>query len=244
MYIAQSNLTHNSTNAAIVERFTSEPIYDRRNIWRTSMVRMYLRGQIRPNSSPTQTEIKTALDSLAAAYANNNFDIALYHDDGTRSHFYMTSSDSLGGTKVVVRDYPDLVNPCDYANGVGYRIVVEAEYPVNELSPMVFVETLDFTGNCGPVYTWQTPRSGPPFRELESEQSQQVVRQSGHALGLTGYPLIPDPIWPALELQHLRRITPKGPEAAGANLRYRDFGMSWEYTFISGEPLSGLPTFR
>ena len=244
MYVAQTYLTHDNTNAAVVERFTVDPVYDRRGIWRTTMRRLYLRGQIIPNSAPTQAEMLTGLDEIREAYGGNNFDIALYHDDGTRSHFYLTSADSLGGTKVRVRDYPDLTNPADYCTGVGYRIIIEAEYPANQLSPMAWNETIETIGTGGPTYRYQTPRTGLPRREIETQRSIQIIRQSGFALGLTGEPLHDDPLLPNWEEQKLREITRIGPTAAGENLRFINWGKRWSYTFFCPEPQLIFPNVR
>lgn len=244
MYVSQNNITHTAANAAVVERFTVEPIRDRRGIWRTTRKRMFLRGTI-VDSTATQATILAALDTLSAAYSGDNFDIALYHDDGTRSHYYLTSSGSLGGVKVVLRDFPALGDdPSQYCTGVDYRIVCEAEYPANELSPMEWQERLEFVGNGGPRYDYYEPVVGPPVRYIAQQRTLQLVVQSGSALGLSGYPLVADPIWPQLELPHLRKITPTGPTNTGANLRYAYFGMAWSYTFLSPTPLSGLPNFR
>ncbi len=243
MNVIQTNLTHDNTNRAYVERYTVEPVYDKRGIWRTMLKRMHLRGEIIPNSAPTQAQITSALETLKNAYGQNNFDIGLYHDDGTRSHIYLTSADSLGGTKVKVRDYP-LDSPADYSTGMNYRIVVEAEYPVNESSPMVWNETIETQGSGGPSYRYFEPVTGLPERYIEKQHTIQVVRQTGVALGLTAYPLYADPLLPNWEEHRLREITRIGPTAAGANLRYTHWGVQWSYTFFCPTPQVIFPNIR
>lgn len=241
MYVALTGFTHDNGNMAVVERFTVDPVRDDRGIWRTTRKRMYLRGVV---IDDTQADIRTKLDAIQNAYGGDNFDIALYEDDGTRSHYYLTSGDSLGGVKVVARDYPELGQPSQYATGVDYRIIVEAEYPANELSPMVFRETVEFIGDCGPRYSYQPNRTGVPIRILEQERTTQEIKQSGFSLGLTGYPLIPNPLLPDLEERRMRNVEIIGPQAAGSNLRFVHFGMRWSYTFVSPVPQIVFPNVR
>ena len=242
MYVSLTGFTHDNDNRAVVERFTVEPVRDQRNIWRTTKKRMYLRGVVKGS---TQALIRAELDAVKEAYGGDNFDIALYEDDGTRSHYYLTSNDSLGGVRVVVRDYPELGNdPSQYCTGVDYRIVVEADYAANELSPMIFLEEIDFHGDCGPEYGYHLPAVGPPVRYIERQSTLQVITQRGFALGLTGFPLIPNPLLPNLEDRPQRDVTEIGPEAAGANLRMIHFGMRWNYTFLSATPQIVFPNMR
>lgn len=241
MYVALTGFTHDNDNAAVVERFTVDPVRDARNIWRTTRKRMFLRGVVKGSS---QSAIRAELDAVQFAYGGDNFDIALYEDDGTRSHYYLTSGDSLGGVRVVVRDYPELGQPCQYATGVDYRIIVEADYAANELSPMVFRESVEFSGDCGPEYGYHLPVTGVPTRYVEKQNTLQTIIQSGFALGLTGYPLIPNPLLPALEERNLRNVSEIGPEAAGMNLRFVHWGMRWSYTFRSPTPQIVFPNVR
>lgn len=240
MYI-QSRITHDNTNRAVLQRFTIEPVYDDRGIARTEMRRMYLRGQILGDS---QSTIKSRLDTVRNAYALNNFDVALYHDDGTRSFYYLTTADSLGGTKVKVHDYPELGNPCEYANGVFYNLIIEAEYALNEASPMIFREEIEHVGYPGPLYGWHEAINGPPERYIIRKQQLQMIVQSGYALGLTGLPLKPDPLLPNLEDTKYRVDRVIGPKAAGANLRFINWGRRWSYTFFCPTPQFILPNTR
>ena len=76
---------------------------------------------------------------------------------------------------------------------------------------------------------WQIFQSFQPY----------IYVQSGTAVGMFGYPLIPDGIWPpAFQLEPVR------PRYGGARKQGpipQEYVISWEYKFGSTRPLIGVP---
>ena len=100
-------------------------------------------------------------------------------------------------------------------------------------------ESLDISG--GEPYRDVFPAiKGPPQEQLIYEQTPWVAVQSGSATGLRAYPPFPPYLFPANKLVS-KQILKKTPKQAG--LLFKDYPITWSYTFKSASVLDAYPTF-
>lgn len=184
-----------------------------------------------------QDAMKTAIDALKTAYDGNENDLGFYHDDGGISSHFMDSSASNGGTKVVQPvSFPE-GKAAEYSTFRNYSVVVEAEFPFNDVSALLlWTETLTFWGG-GPEVGHLEPIVGLPQKQLLRQATTYKAGQNGRAIGLDAYPLLPGPMWPAQELRHLRRSSNTVPSTSDGQRI-----VTWDYMHESVAPLNGFPT--
>lgn len=243
MYFVYCGYQHGD-NEVQLKRFHIEPRHDRRGVWRTTLRTLHISGTIKGTS---QNDLKSKIEQFHNAYSVDNGDAIFYQDNGQATIYALDNAQALGGIRLVWVSYPTLDEPGQYATGVNFEVVMQAEYAAtNQSSYMMFSETVEFIGNTGPLYEY-TPRVfGRVERELIYERTPQRIIQSGQALGLLGWPLIPDPLYPAIEDQNQRRISRTGPHQAGPNLAYTHYMQSWMYHMTSPDNLitSTFPNYR
>jgi len=195
-------------------------------------------GMILANS---QAAIGTAIAALEAAYASDGRDVALLFDDGTPTEHAIANSATLGGVRVV--------QPPSFPHGVGaeystyrtYQIVLDAQV-LNASGLLSFDESISFTGGGSRVGFVETLQ-GPPQKQTLVQQTSYRAAQSGRAVGLLGYPIVPNPIWPKDEHTDQRRIDRRAPRRRGGfnSILFTEYEVTWSYTFESAKPLNGLP---
>lgn len=186
------------------------------------------------------SSLVTALLALERAFATWYLDLALLDSNGNVCHA-LPSAGSLTGVRIL--------KPPSFPKGDGaelstfrtYTIQATADYPyglgqvVNPLKS--FTETLTVWGG-GPRRTVVECAAGLPQPQILNEFTAFRATQVGSAVGMFGYPPIPDPLFP-LALEENGQ-----PSFTGGQLRggvYVDFGVAWNYRFISATPLVGLP---
>lgn len=182
--------------------------------------------------------VVAAFLALERAFAVWFFDLYLLDSSGNICHA-MPSRGSLTGVKII--------KPPSYPKGDGaelstfrtYAIIATADYPygggVNPLKS--FTERLAFSGG-GPRQTVVECVDVLPQPQILNLFTAFRATQAGSAVGMFGYPPIPAPIFPGA-------IEEAGqPEFTSPSLMYGtyvDFGVSWNYRFVSAFPLVGLP---
>lgn len=191
----------------------------------------------------SQTALHAKIGELLEAYSEPGRDLTLRFANGTPSHLSLKSAECIGGTRVVGPvSFPSNRDGA-YAVSIEYTVSVEGdlagEISTNTLS---FSETLTFSGG-GPLEGYLEPRNARPVRQLLSQFSVYRATQSGTAVGLYRYPLVPAAIWPGKAVRQ-PKVVPVSPrrQGSGNDVIYTDFAVSWEYEFASEDPLVGTPT--
>jgi hypothetical protein len=188
----------------------------------------------------TQAGISSAILELEAAYLYDGRDLVFHQDDGANTPHQLLSGNSLSGTRVRQFEFAPIGNG-EYATARTFRIVVDAEYDISEKEVLEFRETLRFIGTTGPRWRAIEIAVGSPLVQVLSQNSVQRIYQQGFARGLSGYPIYPGPLFPAIEHGHLRQQEMIGPDQT-RNF-YKNFGIRWRYVYSAGSPQSGQPNF-
>lgn len=192
--------------------------------------------------SPTQALLKARITALEAALRQQGKDAGLYHDDGTKSNYFLESGSSIGGVKVTALELPD--EAAIYATMVKAKVTFEADYAATSGADFLisFQESLDGVGDCGPRRVFVDTLTGIPQEQIVNQRTTQTVTQSGSAVGYLSSPAIPAPIFPGLEHHDRRRIRYGSPVLQGTD--FIQWPVSWAYTFESAQPLFGTPNRR
>ena len=188
-----------------------------------------------------QANIRAAAQALESAYSADGGDWALYHDNNSKSHIFVNNSGSHGGTRV---DFSWAQNdPADYATGsLQYNIGVEATYPVLLGAIVEYKESVDITGNAGPVVAWDQTIFGPPQAQQIRQRSLVRATQRGSAVGYGGYVTVPQPLWPQwLQNENIGQGSDTPNKEANS---FFDYPSRWSYSFVSPVPLFGVPRPR
>lgn len=229
---------HQHENGEVnLTRFEARALRTPRGLVRSILYSAHLEGVL---YAATPLALSAACTALELAYSGSGKDAGLYMDDGTvTSHFLEHNhADNITGNQVVAFNYP-LGGPEEFANGRSYAITVQAEYSAVESEVVSFSETLDFTGNCGPIYEMVTLATGLPVFVPVTTYSYQTIYQHGNSVGLNGYYEPFGAMWPAYELTHLRRWSRGGPQFRGQ--QFTDWPMEWSYVMVSSTALDGTP---
>lgn len=186
-------------------------------------------------------DITTKIKALELAYKRRNVDAVLL-DSTTQTAHKLIDANCLGGIRVVAPpSFPEGGN-AEYTTWRTYRIVLEADVPVNEGDPATQVlswrETVETSGG-GPLYAWTTPINGIPQRQVVRARTTYRATQSGQAVGYTAYPTPSAPLWPG-SLMERPRIQRQSPQRRGND--FQEFAISWSYVFESSSQMSGVPT--
>lgn len=203
--------------------------------------RVTIEGVIIP-STASQSNIKTDAVALENAYLQDGRDWAFYHDDGTKSHLFLDNAGSHGGVRVVDFSWTEN-DPADYATGtLQYNVILEATYPVRIGAIIEYRESVDITGDGGPVIAWDETIFGPPRAQQIRQRSLVRATQRGSGVGFGGYVTVPGPLWPQWEQRHERGRGADTPDKDGS--AFVNYPNRWSYSFLSPEPLFGVPRPR
>ncbi|AWM35911.1 hypothetical protein GobsT_63560 [Gemmata obscuriglobus] len=201
--------------------------YARRVTWTIS-------GQLQAD---TAAALAVKMVQLERAYAVWYRDLVLA--DGPTVVWQLPNAGSTTGVKIV--------KPPSYPSGAGaqlttfvdYSIVATADYPAGGGENLLrsFTETLAFSGG-GPRRTVVECANAPPQEQVLALYTAFRATQIGQAVGLTGYPTPPAPLWPG-------KLEVDGEPTLGSprlrNGVYVDWPVSWAYRFVSATPLAGVP---
>jgi hypothetical protein len=187
-----------------------------------------------------QDSIRTQMNALTNAYSVDGLDFAFYHDDGTLSAHYLTSSGSLTGVRVMKR--PSWKSEQGgYATGRTATIQLEAQYK-GDADILAWQETLQFVGTGGPMRKWIHVLTGAPQRQIIYQRTTQKIIQSGSAIGFLKRPPRPPPLFPGFEHEDQQRLNPGSPKWNGQ--AFTHWPQAWEYTFELASATSGEPNRR
>jgi hypothetical protein len=184
----------------------------------------------------TQANIKSAIQSLQAAYTLQGRDWGLYHDNGTASPHILVNADSLSGVRVVELSFPK-GDGAEYATQRTYSITLEATYAASNEALHSFSETLSIQGDGGPRFVVIPVLNGPPQKQITHQATPVTAQQTGQAVGMFAYPSPAPPIFPFAEKRERRTIATQAPRSEGN--QFVLWPISWSYYFESPTPLSG-----
>lgn len=216
---------------------TRSPVYDRayrrvreRETWQ-------IRGQL---LAASQAALKTAIEDLEEAYAEDGENLRLYHDGGgTVSAHALLAADCELGPLVTGPDYPE-GGGAEYAILRSYEITVTGEKAVSAAEEIAdYVETLSFSGG-GARKRFSSPIEGAPQLYQTAAQTLYVVVQQGSAIGRTGYPTAPSPRFSGANINlPVYEINNRTPERVGDS--YYNYEITWRYVMESATPMTGAP---
>lgn len=188
-------------------------------------------------------ELTAAIDALCAAYRQPADEVSLRQSDGqTATAHRLRARDALGGIRVVAPPSFPVGEGGEYSRFRSYRLALEADLPLTDRQSelLVWSELLETSGG-GPREVYLELRNGPPQRQLVSQATPYRALQQGRAVGLTGYPPIASPLWPAQEDRPERRIRHQLPRTVGSgpDRAATEYEVTWSYSFHSATPLAG-----
>lgn len=191
------------------------------------------------DATATMATMTSLITALKAAYAVNGQNAGLYHNDGTTpSAHVLTSATCIGGTRVTALEFPS-AGPGEYTTIRNYKITVEGDEVASAAqSTLEFSESLSFEGGT-PKYMWSDPIEGTPELYQLTESGLYTVTQSGRAVGRSGYPVIPDPLFSGASVSCETTSTKESPKREGAN--YIEYAITWTHVMKSSAAMTGSP---
>lgn len=184
-------------------------------------------------------DIKSKMDAVWAAYAVNDRDLVLYSPSGTATHHNYPTATALGGVRVT--QPPSFTDPkgVELVTKASWTASLEAIYEVSG-GPVTksFEETVQFEGGGFKVGHLET-KLGLPVKQLLRQNTIYRAVQRGSAVGYKTYPVRPNPIWPNCVVVPNPQITYGHPKRI--NNQYREYPISWSWTFESDSPMMGVP---
>jgi hypothetical protein len=199
-----------------------------------------------PNPTGDSRLLDIQVGRMETAFANPSGDFGLLHDDGSPTHIFWRSSQTVGGIQVKLLSYPNYQG----AEYVTYRtiqiqadfiLVPAAGYPAYTF----FEETIKVSGGS-PKYGVKEVNFGPGVRQQLRTHSKCTATQSGTARSLNRPVIVPPAIWPQALVEE-GEYTEKSPSTRGSQ-SYGTFvrletEVSWSYQFEWPFRLFGSPHF-
>lgn len=195
-----------------------------------------LRGFVRASTGPTA--LTPLLRAHETAFSQHGQDIRLQHD-GTDTAHVLLNSDTLSGTRVSQFSWLRR-DGAEYVNRRAWMAVITAEILARNSGLVSWNESVRVVGTGGPVIIWQPVLFGPPVPQQTQSQSSILAFQRGSAVGISGYPDLPLPLFNV----GLIKSRPTWNEAGSPlQLGQRPFGYrtNWLYVYeglgFAGQPV-------
>lgn len=202
-------------------------------------------GKLR-NSSGNSRHLDATMQALERAYSQQGADIALLHNDGRRSHHAILNSNTIGGIRAQVLNYPT-TKGAEYCTYRSYEIQLSALMRVQGAPTFIeFDEQITISGGGG---RWgvKEVNNGPGVRQMLRTHSKCTATQSGRITQLGRYPDAPPPIWPfALDTEHpdINRLPPVALGSARfGTLGLAECSIQYSWTFSWTHRLAGSPRY-
>jgi hypothetical protein len=210
--------------------------------------RIQLAGVIVLNTSSlttaqAQSALRSAINEREAAYSVDGQNFVFRHDDGSVSSHFLDSGTSLGGVRVVERNFPN-GNQAEYASQRTFTVSLEADYAISDGDLMQFQETVEIVGTGGPRTVMIEVLNGPPQEQTINQQTKVMYTQRGSAIGFSGYPIsdVPGPILPTGEKLDRRQRGLIAPTAQ--NGAFVNWGVTWSYFFETAIATNAFPNYK
>lgn len=183
--------------------------------------------------------------AMQQAYSIGGQSLAMVSDYGN-TVWTMDSASSVGGVMVT--------QPVSYGNVRGAEggtylycnFALQADYLVARGGDVMrFSESLSFSNlDGGPTQIVRVPAVGRPILQNVTETSVFYATQMGELWAAGQQPEPMAPIFDGFQLRQdgAQRVTYLSPRTI-RGVAY-EYGVQWQYNFVSGEPLIGLPNIR
>lgn len=239
MYVKYGTYTVGASQAFV--SFSRSPKYNEGGIQFAETQRWDITGMLL-NSGADSYAFTSQINALINAFSVNNQDITLLQADGvTPTAQSIKTADTIGGTRVVARSFPDNNGPTYVTNYV-WTVAVEADVLTGYTGLQSFFETVEWSGG-GPKFVFLETLNGPPQKQFVQDMTPYRATQRGTAIGFSGYPIPSAPLWPYAVHTDQSPITMKSPKRTGpiGAARFTDFEISWVYFHEDAAPMPGLP---
>ena len=187
----------------------------------------------------SQAECAYLSGLVTGGTANQELDLIVYNDDGSRTDHATVSDATLSGVRCTSLTWLDKPG----AQFLTHRLYAATfAWETTLGSPFVlmdFSEGYTYSGGTPVIVVHEPINTGPVAQVTVPERGYRAT-QSGSAVGAYGRPdfaRIAPPLFPAALTE--RRVTQRSAERCG--VKYRNFGVQWAYEFASATPLVGLP---
>jgi len=200
--------------------------YSARNRRLTETRTMQLQGELIYDGP---SAIVAKANAVMAAYSQDGGDFT-YTVGGVLAHSLLNSANCISGVRVVHRSFPS-GGPEQLATTRSFSVTLQATYDVSTDDIVSWRESVELTGNGAPLIVIANTIFGPVVDVL-SASTAHFYRQSGTAVGFSGYPAPPGPLDPDWELGHRRSITRTSGVQQGTGIRY--YTTSWAYYLVTG----------
>lgn len=239
--ILQIGTLRRPNNEAVVTP-SYQPIYDFTRKVEAMRIRWDISARVVNYPVATQAITSQEIQALANALTAPTPKLQLLGDDGvTQTPFVLDPSRCLQGPNLIDFSFPASDSEV-YVTGLAYRATFEAvQYVGNGDSDLLeFSEELSEDPG-GQTYVMVGGAYNYAERQLATQHKPYRYVQSGSAMGLLAYPLIPPPIWP-FALVAAPKIIRSSPQVVGTvDTNYR---ISWEYNYEWATKLFGAPNRR
>jgi hypothetical protein len=205
----------------------------------------------------TQALITAGINAIESAYSQNGKNAILFLSDGTtKSAHQLLTQYAIGGVRVAQPVQFPKSDPGEYATGRSYQLALEADFGFDEgdganngqgqNTILQWSETLSITGDGGPKFVIRETLNTAPIAMQTRRVTKCRATQSGTAVGLTGYPPVPPPIWPQWLIHDEKTVVRSTPQqtGSGSQAQRTEYPVSWSYQFESTGPLQGYPNRR
>lgn len=235
-------------NNEAVASITLSPVYTVDRTVAYYIERWDVTGRIVNYPIATQEITTAALARLRAELLQTNVDVKFLQDDNAvETALALRAANCITGPYVTEHAIPTSPEEV-YATGVMYRVLYEAKCLANSPSSnlLEFSETISCTQVGGRQMVYVGGSVNLPERQTGMQHQTWMYTQSGSALGLYAYPLIPPPIWPfALVSPEGRPFSISSPVVLGNSPSLdTELRVSWEYNYEWATELRGIPHRR
>lgn len=236
MRLKVGNVVRPNNEAVVTPSYT--PIYDFTRRVQAMRIRWEISGRVVNYPVGTQAQTTTELRALEAAFLQNEPYLAMLEDvSQAETFFVLNPAKCLQGPSLIDYSIPTSDEEV-YATGGAYKAVFEATQRTGNGSDLLeFSEEVSEEAG-GQTYVYVGGAVNFAERQLATERKTWRYTQSGSAVGLLNYPVIPPPIWP-FALLSAPRTTLQNPRLRGAI--DTEFAITWEYTFEWPTKLFGQP---
>lgn len=199
----------------------------------------------------TQADLTTKLAALESQYGTDFGDAELYLNDGsTLTVHRLVSADTLNGVRVVggvnyLAGWPGVWGVrTEYVYRRTYQVHLRCEVLAAEGSYASFHQTVRQIGLGGSDFEIQETLNTQPVRQETNLFTSFDAEQFGTAIGITGYPPFPTPMWPGSLKTRMSSAEMMTPQYFGTNQNLL-YPIAWRYRFRAATSLFAVapPTF-
>jgi len=234
MQLVKGSYRHALYEAAVV--ITRQPSYSDTGLKLGYLEKWAISGILQAD---TQAALTTAMLALEVAYSRDGEDVSISTAAGGSTAHYIRAAGCQYVRSTPV-SYP-MGTGAQYTTYRNYEVGIEAYVaiganglitaPGSPMDLMAYTETISYSGNGGPIKMYVPVITGDWPEQQINSVSPIVIVQAGSAIGATGRPVIPYPLYPdriqnppsdyRLSLDWPRSFFPvKG-----------QYPISWSYTF-------------